>query len=69
SWLVKKPLDYMGLTPSQVTSILKETFNQISSLFMDYNFLALMPRMDFKGLGYVPQIFCILPKSELISMN
>ncbi|AMR76195.1 DUF792 family protein [Borrelia hermsii] len=64
---VKATLDFLKLTPSQVTSILKETFNEISSVFMAYNFLSLCPRMDFKGLGYVPQGFFILPKTELIS--
>ncbi|WP_245580760.1 DUF792 family protein [Borrelia coriaceae] len=52
-----------------MTSILKETFNEFSSVFMAYNFLILCPRMDFKGLGYVPQGFFILPKTELISSS
>ncbi|WP_434757558.1 DUF792 family protein (plasmid) [Borrelia puertoricensis] len=64
---IKATLDFLKLTPSQITNILKETFNEISTVFMAYNFLSLCPRMDFKGLGYVPQGFFILPKSELIS--
>ncbi|WP_024654544.1 DUF792 family protein [Borrelia hispanica] len=66
---MKSMLDYIHLTPSQITTILKETFNQLSSVFMTQNFLILCPRMDFKGQGYVPQGFFIQAKSELINMK
>nr|WP_231439893.1 DUF792 family protein [Borrelia duttonii] len=42
-------LDYINLTPSQITTILKETFNQLSSVFMTSNFLILCPEWTSKA--------------------
>lgn len=46
--------------------LIKDVCNQVFSLFHDSSFLVLFPRMDFKGLGYVPQLFFIHPKRDLL---
>lgn len=49
--------------------LIKDVCNQVFSLFHDSSFLVLFPRMDFKGLGYVPQLFFIHPKKDLLISN
>ncbi|WKC84934.1 DUF792 family protein [Borreliella lusitaniae] len=53
----------------QTTKLIKEVVNQISSLVSISNFVLLFPRLDFKGLGYIPQLFFIFVKHDLIEEN
>ncbi|WP_038358929.1 DUF792 family protein [Borrelia hispanica] len=53
----------------QITNLIKEIVTQTLSLFVHDNFIVLFPRLDFKGLGYIPQLFFIKPKNELISIT
>ncbi|WP_419261234.1 DUF792 family protein, partial [Borreliella afzelii] len=56
-----------GMTSEEIFQIIKDVATQIFALFGADNFLALFPRPDFRGFGYVPQLFFIKPKTELIS--
>ncbi|MBB6208598.1 DUF792 family protein [Borreliella lanei] len=51
----------------EITQIIRDVITQIFALFGADNFLVLFPRMDLKGFGYVPQLFFIKPKTELIT--
>ncbi|MGF7102292.1 DUF792 family protein [Borreliella kurtenbachii] len=51
----------------EITYIVRDVTTQIFALFGADNFLVLFPRMDLKGFGYVPQLFFIKPKNQLIS--
>ncbi|AAC66283.1 hypothetical protein B1U23_06250 (plasmid) [Borreliella burgdorferi] len=53
----------------QASKLIKEIVNQISSLASISNFVLLFPRLDFKGLGYIPQLFFIFVKHDLIEEN
>ncbi|UGQ16782.1 DUF792 family protein [Borrelia sp. RT5S] len=46
----------------KTTLLIKEIVSQILSLSSASNFIALFPRPDFKGLGYLPQVFFVFPK-------
>ncbi|AJY73201.1 hypothetical protein BAFK78_R016 (plasmid) [Borreliella afzelii K78] len=56
-----------GMSSEEIFQIIKDVATQIFALFGADNFLALFPRPDFRGFGYVPQLFFIKPKTELIS--
>ncbi|WP_425337199.1 DUF792 family protein [Borreliella tanukii] len=49
------------------TQLIRDITIQLSALFGADNFLMLFPRLDLKGFGYVPQLFFIKPKTELIT--
>ncbi|WP_420025130.1 DUF792 family protein (plasmid) [Borreliella yangtzensis] len=51
----------------EVRRLFKDVSTQVFSLFGADNFLVLFPRQDLKGFGYVPQLFFIKPKTELIT--
>ncbi|WP_187983572.1 DUF792 family protein, partial [Borreliella bavariensis] len=51
----------------EIFQIIKDVATQIFALFGADNFLALFPRPDFRGFGYVPQLFFIKPKTQLIT--
>ncbi len=51
----------------EITRIIRDVITQIFALFGADNFLVLFPRMDLKGFGYIPQLFFIKPKNELIT--
>ncbi|WP_420025030.1 DUF792 family protein [Borreliella valaisiana] len=51
----------------EVRQLFKDVSTQVFSLFGADNFLVLFPRQDLKGFGYVPQLFFIKPKTELIT--
>ncbi|XPC97909.1 DUF792 family protein (plasmid) [Borreliella japonica] len=52
---------------AEIIQIIRDVVTQIFALFGADNFLVLFPRLDLKGFGYVPQLFFIKPKNELIS--
>ncbi|WP_349236348.1 DUF792 family protein [Borreliella garinii] len=54
---------------NQTTRLIEDVVNQISSLASISNFVLLFPRLDFKGLGYIPQLFFIFIKHDLIEEN
>ncbi|ACL34811.1 DUF792 family protein (plasmid) [Borreliella garinii] len=54
---------------NQTTRLIEDVVNQISSLASISNFVLLFPRLDFKGLGYIPQLFFIFVKHDLIEEN
>ncbi|WP_373589070.1 DUF792 family protein [Borreliella afzelii] len=56
-----------GMSHEEIFQIIKDVATQIFALFRADNFLALFPRPDFRGFGYVPQLFFIKPKTELIT--
>ncbi|WP_422850030.1 DUF792 family protein, partial [Borreliella afzelii] len=56
-----------GMTSEEIFQIIKDVATQIFALFGADNFLAIFPRPDFRGFGYVPQLFFIKPKTELIT--
>ncbi len=49
------------------SQLIRDITIQLFALFGADNFLLLFPRPDFKGFGYVPQLFFIKPKTELIT--
>ncbi|WP_210360352.1 DUF792 family protein (plasmid) [Borreliella turdi] len=51
----------------EITQIVRDVTTQIFALFGADNFLVLFPRMDLKGFGYIPQLFFVKPKTELIT--
>ncbi|MBB6043600.1 hypothetical protein HNP68_001222 [Borrelia yangtzensis] len=51
----------------EIMRLFKDVSTQVFSLFGADNFLVLFPRQDLKGFGYVPQLFFIKPKTELIT--
>ncbi|AJY73242.1 DUF792 family protein [Borreliella afzelii] len=51
----------------EIRQLIKDIATQLFTFFGADNFLLLFPRLDFKGFGYVPQLFFIKPKTELIS--
>ncbi len=51
----------------EIRQLIKDISTQLFALFRTDNFLLLYPRPDLKGLGYVPQLFFIKPKTQLIS--
>ncbi len=51
----------------EISQIIRDVITQIFALFGADNFLVLFPRMDLKGFGYIPQLFFIKPKNELIT--
>lgn len=56
------------LTKSLYTTItLKQMCNQVFSLLSGSSMIVLFPRMDFRGMGYIPQFFFIYPKRNLLS--
>ncbi|AWG43351.1 hypothetical protein CR532_05270 (plasmid) [Candidatus Borreliella tachyglossi] len=50
----------------EILHLIKATVNQVFSFFSSGNFIVLFPRMDLKGFGYIPQLFFIEPKGDLI---
>ncbi|WP_425337252.1 DUF792 family protein [Borreliella tanukii] len=52
---------------AEIIQIIRDVVTQIFALFGADNFLVLFPRLDLKGFGYVPQLFFIKPKNQLIS--
>ncbi|AYE37095.1 hypothetical protein DB313_06220 (plasmid) [Borrelia turcica IST7] len=55
------------LEQHDIINIVKASINQVFSLFGNDNYIVLFPRMDLKGFGYIPQLFFIKPKGELLS--
>ncbi len=55
------------MLPQEISQIIRDVITQIFALFGADNFLVLFPRMDLKGFGYIPQLFFIKPKNELIT--
>ncbi|WP_410050250.1 DUF792 family protein, partial [Borreliella garinii] len=55
------------MSHAEIFQIIKDVATQIFALFGADNFLALFPRPDFRGFGYVPQLFFIKPKAQLIT--
>ncbi|UPA13797.1 DUF792 family protein [Borrelia turicatae] len=55
------------LSPHEIFQIIRDVSTQIFALFSTDNFIVLFPRPDLKGMGYLPQLFFIKPKSELIT--
>ncbi|MBB6208615.1 DUF792 family protein [Borreliella lanei] len=55
------------MSPREIFQIVKDVTTQIFSLFGADNFLVLFPRLDLRGFGYIPQLFFIKPKAELIT--
>ncbi|WP_215535894.1 DUF792 family protein [Borreliella bavariensis] len=55
------------MSHAEIFQIIKDVATQIFALFGADNFLALFPRPDFRGFGYVPQLFFIKPKTQLIT--
>ncbi|WP_215540061.1 DUF792 family protein [Borreliella bavariensis] len=51
----------------EIRQLIKDIATQLFALFGADNFLLLYPRPDFRGFGYVPQLFFIKPKTELIT--
>ncbi|WP_420025342.1 DUF792 family protein (plasmid) [Borreliella yangtzensis] len=51
----------------EIRQLFKDVSTQVFSLFGADNFLVLFPRPDLRGFGYVPQLFFIKPKTQLIS--
>lgn len=56
-----------SISPGEILQIVKDVTTQIFALFGVDNFLVLFPRPDFRGFGYIPQLFFIKPKNELIT--
>ncbi|ADQ30043.1 conserved hypothetical protein (plasmid) [Borreliella burgdorferi N40] len=56
-----------SISPGEILQIVKDVTTQIFALFGADNFLVLFPRPDFRGFGYIPQLFFIKPKNELIT--
>ncbi|ACJ73298.1 conserved hypothetical protein (plasmid) [Borreliella afzelii ACA-1] len=52
---------------AEIIQIIRDVITQIFALYGAENFLVLFPRLDLKGFGYVPQLFFIKSKTELIS--
>ncbi|WP_418909555.1 DUF792 family protein (plasmid) [Borreliella sinica] len=55
------------MSSEEIRRLFKDVSTQVFSLFGADNFLVLFPRPDLKGFGYVPQLFFIKPKTELIT--
>ncbi|WP_424632740.1 DUF792 family protein [Borreliella lusitaniae] len=55
------------ISPGEIIQIVKDVTTQIFALFGADNFLVLFPRPDLRGFGYIPQLFFIKPKNELIT--
>ncbi|WP_418905259.1 DUF792 family protein (plasmid) [Borreliella finlandensis] len=55
------------MSPGEIFQLVKDVTTQIFSLFGADNFLVLFPRLDLRGFGYLPQLFFIKPKTELIT--
>ncbi|UPA09607.1 DUF792 family protein (plasmid) [Borrelia nietonii YOR] len=55
------------MSPHEIFFLIKDISTQIFSLFGNHNFIVLFPRPDLKGMGYLPQLFFIKPKDELIT--
>ncbi|WP_215539017.1 DUF792 family protein, partial [Borreliella bavariensis] len=55
------------MSHAEIFQIIKDVATQIFALFGADNFLALFPLPDFRGFGYVPQLFFIKPKTQLIT--
>uniref|UniRef100_UPI001C0277CB DUF792 family protein n=1 Tax=Borreliella bavariensis TaxID=664662 RepID=UPI001C0277CB len=53
----------------ETSQLIKDIGTQLLALFRADNFLLLYPRPDFRGFGYVPQLFFIIPKTQLISRS
>ncbi|WP_418905740.1 DUF792 family protein [Borreliella japonica] len=53
----------------ETSQLIKDIGTQLLALFGADNFLLLYPRPDFRGFGYVPQLFFIKPKTQLISRS
>ncbi|WP_330529158.1 DUF792 family protein [Borreliella valaisiana] len=55
------------MSSNEIFQIVKDVTTQIFALFGADNFLVLFPRPDLRGFGYVPQLFFVRPKNQLIS--
>ncbi|APQ15678.1 MULTISPECIES: DUF792 family protein [Borreliella] len=55
------------MSSNDIFQIVKDVTTQIFALFGADNFLVLFPRPDLRGFGYVPQLFFVRPKNQLIS--
>ncbi|WP_215536400.1 DUF792 family protein [Borreliella bavariensis] len=56
-----------SISSAEIFQIVRDVTTQIFALFGADNFLVLFPRPDFRGFGYIPQLFFIKPKNELIT--
>ncbi len=57
------------ISSAEIFQIVKDVTIQIFALFGADNFLVLFSRPDLKGFGYVPQLFFVKPKNQLISQT
>ncbi|QTL84252.1 DUF792 family protein (plasmid) [Borrelia miyamotoi] len=57
----------LGMNSAEILNLIKDILTQISSSFINHNFILLFPRPDLKGLQYLPQLFFIQPKNELLN--
>ncbi|MBB6213867.1 DUF792 family protein (plasmid) [Borreliella californiensis] len=57
------------MSQTEIVHIIRDVITQIFAIFGADNFLVLFPRIDLRGFGYVPQLFFIKPKTQLISRN
>ncbi|WP_210369650.1 DUF792 family protein, partial [Borreliella garinii] len=55
------------ISSAEIFQIVKDVTIQIFAIFGADNFLLLFPRPDLSGFGYVPQLFFVKPKNQLIS--
>ncbi len=55
------------ISSAEIFQIVKDVTIQIFALFGADNFLLLFPRPDLRGFDYVPQLFFVKPKNQLIS--
>ncbi len=46
-----------SISSAEIFQIVRDVTTQIFALFGADNFLVLFPRPDFRGFGYVPQLF------------
>ncbi len=54
-----------SISSAEIFQIVRDVTTQIFALFGADNFLVLFPRPDFRGFGYVPQLFFINQKMNL----
>lgn len=55
------------ISSAEIFQIVKYVTIQIFALFGADNFLVLFSIPDLRGFGYVPQLFFVKPKNQLIS--
>ncbi|QFP42462.1 DUF792 family protein (plasmid) [Borrelia miyamotoi] len=57
----------LGVNSNEILNLIRDILSQITSVLSSHNFILLFPRPDLKGMGYLPQLFFIQPKNELIT--